>query len=269
MSALEFILQSGLAAIIALVIAWLAKNFLVQLVASAVRFDFDAKLEQLRSELRSKAADLEALRSGVLSEMTATRTAIARRTMEAADKLWSITNEWHGLMSLVMAMGTLDFEASSANIEKEPKLREVFKMIMQDAPQKFASLTNAGENERPYISDVCWALFSAYRAIFVTAYSKVYVLANGVDARKFLTPQGIDGVLLAALPEHAAMIRLGPQKHQELADLLRTRILHELRNVIEGKGQDAAAVERAASASKLAEELVLKQSAATVKAFAK
>lgn len=251
---LETFLTSGLAAIYLAIAAFFARQYIIDFISTSVRHDFEKKLETVRAALRAKEAEIEALRSGAFSRVDAIQTAIVARRMKAADDLWDAVIDWQSLTSVVSMMAYVKFDAASERIEHEPKLQSVFKTIAPNVMDTLSKLSGRPDKDRPHLSDAAWALFTAYRSIFSAAASKAHLLASGIDGRTFIKPEGIDDVLLAALPEHKDLVSLGPSGHLQVLDLLRHRILEELRRTIEGKEQDAASVERSAALLSVVEE---------------
>lgn len=251
---METFFASGLAAIYLAIAAFFARRYIIDVISASVRFDFDRKLENLRADLRAKETEIEALRSGALSRMDAIQTAVAARRMKAADDLWETVVDWGSLTSAVSMMGVVKFDAASERIEREPKLQSAFKAIAPNVLDTLNRLSSRGDKDRLHISDSAWALFVAYRAVFLAAAGKAHLLASGIDGRAFIKPEGIDDVLLVALPEHKALIQAGPSGHLQILDILRHRIVDELRQMIEGKEQDAASVERSSEVLSIVED---------------
>ena len=242
---MDSFVSSGLAAIYVGIAVFFARKYIIDLISASVRFDFERKLENVRADLRAKEAEIDALRSGAFSRMDAIQTAVTARRMKAADDLWAAVVEWGKLTHVVSIMAVIKFDVASENVEREPKLQDVFKAIAPNVIDTLNRLFNLGDKDRLHLSDITWALFAAYRAIFLAAAGKAHLLGSGIDGRTFINAEGINDVLLAALPEQKAVIQAGASGHLQLLDILRNRIIEELRRTIEGAEQDAASVERA------------------------
>lgn len=264
---LALFLESSLAAAIVVVVGFLARKYLVEVISQAVRFDFETKLEQLRAELRQKESEIAALRDGALSRMVSIQAAIATRRMQAGDELWRAVVRWNELVPVVTTIGMLKFENVSARIERDSKLQSVLKSLHPgNLLEQTRVLGALAENERPYLSDLSWALFTAYRSIFSGAAAKAHMFANGIDPRPFMNPDGIDQMLRAALPDQEQLIAQGPSSHLQLLDVLKGKILEEIRNYVEGKEQDAESVRRAAAVVRVAAAIELEHTQKAAKA---
>jgi hypothetical protein len=78
---------------------WLSRNLIITRLSNSVKYDYDTKIESLRSDLRrkeemfkselaAKASQIEALRSGALSVAANRQAAIFERQLVAIEKLW-------------------------------------------------------------------------------------------------------------------------------------------------------------------------------------
>lgn len=252
MSFTDWLLSSVLTTAAIAVLAWLGRKWLAEWISASVRHDFDKKLEGLRAELRAKEAQIAALREGALANMIALQNATAQRRLKAADDLWQAVTELNAFTGALVHMSVIKFDAASARIETDPKLRKLFEMTSKIGPENF-DVSATADSTRPYLSDLSWALFSAYRMIFHVAYMKMNLLKLGIDGRQFMKPDAINELLTKALPDHKDYIeKHGHTVHHLLVDPLRDRILAEIRKTIEGKRQDGENVQRAAEIVKLA-----------------
>ena len=250
----NYLVSSGVTLAIIIVLGWLGRKYLATFITEAVKTDFQKDLESFRTELRAKEGQIEALRGGALSGMVTRQTEQARRRMDAADKLWEAVNDYNKLSGAAMTKGVYNFDACSERIEKEPSLQQIFKMSADLLPD-ITELGKSAHAARPYLSDSTWALYQAYTSILMLAYSKMKVLAIGLDGRKFFEFKKTDETLIAALPDLADYIRQnGHAGHHHLLDVLSNRILEELRRTIEGIEQDQESVRRAGAVLKVAEE---------------
>jgi hypothetical protein len=98
----DWLLKSGLAAGLVIVVAWFARKWLLAQISESVRHEYDAKLELLRSDLQAKERQLAALRDGALAHMVSTQTAASQRRLQAVDDLWRAVTEWQRLLGAVM-----------------------------------------------------------------------------------------------------------------------------------------------------------------------
>ena len=100
-------------------------------------------------------------------------------------------------------------------------------------------------------------VFSAYQAIVWFAVAKLHILKLGIADAKLLDPSGVEKLIKSALPHHAEYIeKRGPPAYHYLLDELETRLLVELRQMLEGTESDAANVAQAAEIIKLSEDVM-------------
>jgi hypothetical protein len=251
---LNWIVTSGLAAGVLLVAAWIARKWLLAQISESVRHEYDAKLENVRSELRARENQLAALRDGALTHMVSTQTAASQRRLKAVDDLWQAVTEWQRLAGAVKHMEVIKFEECSKSIESEPNLKEFFRMIQRNTPG-FEGIGATAAGARPYLSDLAWALYTAYTTVFVVAAAQIKILSEGIDGRKFFDFAATDKVLITALPEYESFIKkFGHVGYGQLVDVLTSRILAELRNTVAGKEQDAESIRRASEILKASEQ---------------
>ena len=100
---------------------------------------------------------------------------------------------------------------------------------------------------RPFISEMSWALFSAYRAIISHAVVKIEMLKAGLDDPKIINSTYLHDLLKAVLPHHSAYI----SEHWDrvshfLLEELETRLLNEIRNMLQGIEADRTSIAQAA-----------------------
>jgi hypothetical protein len=245
---------SGLATAFIGIAAYFARRFILDWISVSLKFDFESQLEGIKSELREKEVQISALRSGALWRVDAIQAGIVSKRMKAADDLWATVVEWGKFTHLVSMMGVLDFDKASQSVGSEPKLSRMFNDIAPNVLEEVKKMGNLADKSRLHLSDISWALFSAYKSVFLSAIGKAHLLASGLDGRGLLNPDGINDVLLAAIPEQRDLIANGPSSHVQLLEELRRRILEELRKSIEGAHEDAETIARAASIIRVAEQ---------------
>lgn len=252
---LNWVVTSGLAAGLILAAAWLARKWLSAEISESVRNDYETKLERVRAEIREGETQLAALRNGALSHMVSAQTAASQRRLKAVDDLWEAVTEWQKLAAAVKYMEVIKFEECSKRIEHEPKLQEFFKMISKGVPD-FTGIGRTAASARPHLSELAWALYSAYTTVFVVSATQMKILSEGIDARKFFDFAATDKVLIAALPEYEDYIKkFSHACYGQLIDVLTNKILAELRNALAGREQDAQGVARASEILKASDQL--------------
>jgi hypothetical protein len=102
------------------------------------------------------------------------------------------------------------------------------------------------DEERPFVSDLAWALYSAYAAVVLGGWAVLKMLSFGAeDVDKLINRKHVDDLLKAALPHQAAYIdKYGAGGHVHLLDELERHIIAELRRSLNGEEADAENVKR-------------------------
>lgn len=198
-----------LAGVLLLALGWLAKNWLLTRLKAAVQYEFDQKLERLRSDLRRGEDALRDVRTTALTALAAKETARDTRRIEGIEAVRKATLELRKHSGPAATLAVLNFEEVCNRIEAEPKLQQYFQLTLKDADP--ANLQDpqilTGETARPWISPLVWALFKAYWTSVGYANAIGHMLKLGVDPRKFLAPDKIHEFLATALPDQAHLFK--------------------------------------------------------------
>ena len=106
-------------------------------------------------------------------------------------------------------MREIDFDKASTMVRKDPKARELFK-VLREATAKPDLLSGMVliQSERPFLSARAWAAFSAYFAVLSFAYVQLNLLAvgSGNMTSEALEDEAIKKLLKSALPNSANLI---------------------------------------------------------------
>lgn len=252
-----WVMLVGLAVVSALGLAF--RTWLRSFVEAKVKEGTDSRVEALRSELRnaeerlksdlrSKEAEIAALRDGVLSGR-ANRTALVdQKRLDANDRLWIAITKLSRLKGPAMSLSMLKLEAVSARVPNDPKLREVIKMMMlvenfQDSMKEITT-----DELKPYLSEIAWANYSAYASIIMGAWAVMNMLSIGVEkVQDFVKLEHTRGVLKAVLPHRSSAIdSVGMTGYFHFLDEIEQALLNEIRRELDGERADADSIEKAA-----------------------
>jgi hypothetical protein len=211
----------------------------------AVRTELRKNEEQFKSELRGNENEISILRSSVLAGSTSRQSLLDKRRFEAVEKVWTAVNDLAQLKMLSGLMAILNFK-EVAKEASDPRIQEFLAMIGAGAPD-IKNVKNIARDEQPFLPDLAWAYFNAYSTILFGSLLRYSVLKIGLDdASKLLKEDGTRRILKAALPEFSKFIDENePETYHYLLDELQTRLLSELRKVLEGQEADQAAAQRA------------------------
>ena len=185
---------------------FLFRNLILNRLKSSVEHEFDKKLETLRAELRkseeafkadlhAKQTQIEVLRSGALSGLASRQAALNKRRLEAIDHLWAGIE---ALASLKSAARMMNYKPYLELISEWPELREQFvsqrEVDFQEPPRIDV------HRARPFVSEIAWALFSAYEAILGRAKVQFHMLKAGLNALDHPNSEHLSNLVKVALP---------------------------------------------------------------------
>lgn len=266
-TAMDWLAAFSTTALFAFVL-WLSRNLILTRLTRSVQHEFDIKLAKLQGELwkseklfkadlRSKENQITALSSGALAGMTSRQDVLNKRRLEAVDQLWAAVTALGNAKMIVASMASIKFEAAAKEAANNPKAREVFAAIANNFdPQSIVS--GDAPKARPYVSQMAWALFSAYQAILSLSVTQLQILKNGIDIPDLFNVKSVTDLIKAALPHRAEYIdQYGGVSGYYLLDELEALLLAELRIMLEGREADQANVEQAATILKASEKLMV------------
>lgn len=238
-------------------VLWLMRSLITTRLTKSVQHEFDEKLETLRSnlrkneesfrtELKAKDTQIELLRNGAISGLASRQAALDKRRIEAVDQLWSAVVALAPAKSVSAWMATIKFEAATKEAAKNPQLRQIFEaMGGGNYIKKFGDI-NASK-VRPFISEMSWAIFSAYEAITLFAVTQLQMLKSGLDMPKVLDTKAVSNIVKAALPYYSEYIdKYGASGYHYLLDTLEAQLLSELRKILKGEESDKSTLKQAA-----------------------
>jgi hypothetical protein len=237
-------------------VLWLARSLITTRLKNSVKNEFDSKLEILRSELKTKEAQIESLRSGAMSGLITRQGALYQRKLQAIDQIWSSVKELEKAKYISSILGTLKFEACAERSAKDPKFRDFIEKIGGNFD--ITSLDLSGANHaRPFLTPLAWAYYSAYSSVIIQAFTVMQVLKIGVDnAQEYLNLENSNNLLKTVLPLRKEYIEEhGMSVHHYLLDEVEQLLLMELKNIQDGHEDDKENAQRAAAINKEVEKV--------------
>lgn len=237
-------------------VLWLAKSLILTRLQNSVKSEFDQKIELLRSELKSKEAQIESLRSGAMSGLITRQEALYQRKLQAIDQIWSSVKELEKAKYISAMLGTLNIQVCAKESVKDPKIREFFETLSGNFA--ITNLDVSGSKlARPFLTPLAWAYYSAYSSIIMQAVAVMEILKIGIDsAEKLLKLENTDNLLKTVLPHRSAYIdQHGMSIHQNLLDEIEELLLLELKNIQDGHEDDKENAKRAAEINKEVEKV--------------
>lgn len=236
---------------------WLARSLIFTRLKNSVKNEFDSKLEVLRSELKSKEAQIESLRSGAMSGLITRQGALYQRKLEAIDQIWGAVKELDKAKHISSTMAILEFEACVKESARNPNFRTFIDTVGGNFDPKSLNLSGAAL-ARPFITPLAWAYYSAFSTVIMSAVMKMQVLKIGVDdAEKILRSDYPNKLLKTVLPSRSAYIdEHGSSVHHYLLDEIEELLLFELKNIQDGNEADMDNAKRAAEITKEVETIM-------------
>lgn len=266
MTLIDWLLSTGSTTALLGLAAFLARNLILNRLKASVEHEFNAKLETLRTDLRkseesfkadlrAKETQIEVLRSGALSGLASRQVVMDKRRLEAVEQLWVGIEKLGPLKAGAGIMNAFNFEKSLEIASQSPGVREFFATI----GNTFDPVKLQGSDvhkSRPFVSEIAWALFSAYQAIVLYAMVQVYMLKAGVKDASLLKSDHVTKIVKLALPEMTNYIdTYGSSGYYNLLEPLEAELLKELRRMMRGEESDKASVELAAKIMKEVESV--------------
>ena len=246
---------------------WLLRSLISARLKTSVQYEFDQKIETLRTslrnseesfkaDLRTKENEITLLRSGALSGLASRQATLDKRRIEAVDQLWQAITSLASAKSLSASMAVVKFESAAKIAANDPRLREIFSAMGKNFDHNSLRPLDA-EKARPFVSPIAWALFSAYQAIVSVAAIKLELLKAGLDMPNLIDAKAVERLIALALPHQVEYVKkYGTSSYHYLLDELETRLLEELRSMLRGVDSDRASVEQAAAILKESEQIM-------------
>lgn len=248
------------AGVLALIL-WLGRNLVVTRLRASVQHEFDGKIENLRSALRSREAEIITIRESLLKATSAHQAAIDARKLQAIDAVWK------GMLALRKAgagtaamLAPLKVEAVVKELHKE-NVREFISTVFDKTPSVgvFSEDADIREAEwaRPYLPPIVWAIFLAYHVVVGYVIAQASTLKLGQDPGKFFESARIPELVNLAL-ENSKFPKMRFFENAVLPSVLQSleaRLLEELRLSVSGADADESSAERARRAITLAADI--------------
>lgn len=227
----------------------------------ATKADFRREEELLRAELRARDAEFEALRSGALAGLAARHAEMGKRRIAAVEKVWAnvIDAAKYKMLSKYAEVVKIDtmLEEAEKGGDAGQKVLEFAEILLKSADAvEVEPWDNAPYKERPFLPEIAWALFTAYRQLLMQPVVKLRLLVAGGNRKILADSSKMADVLKKALPGYADFIdKQGPEGHPYLIDQLEEALLSSLRQALDQKDADASAVAQAALIMSAVKEL--------------
>jgi hypothetical protein len=216
-----------------------------------VKSEFRREEDQLKAELRERAAEIEALRSGALSSLAARHAEMGRRRILAVERIWAQVTEMTNLKFLSkfsegIRMDELLKEADKGGPERNKLSDFAGNILRATNSEAIKSNDNPANNERPFVPEITWALYSAYSKLLILPLLQFTAIKFGAPSKILAGPENMSKILKQALPHQSKFIDdYGGSGFPFLVDELEQTLLRSLRHALEQNDSDEAAVAQA------------------------
>jgi len=250
---LAAVTSSGLLA----ALLWLCRTAIVERLGRSVQHEFDRKIESIRSDLRmaeqrfgadlkTRDAENEALRGGALAALSARQAMLDHRRLVAVQRVWAAAVSLHGARAAAGIIAVLERVGAMTRAQKCPDLRRLLASSL--SARVDAQLAAEVESERPFVSDLAWALFGAYRLTLSLAVARAYLLERDMNFSEVFDKSGILQTIKVALPHRVSFLdKHGVDGAFRLIGELERKLLDELRSSLLGQASSEEVIAQAAA----------------------
>ena len=225
-----------------------------------IQLSLDKKMEAYRSEIRKAEEEfkrdiraneqrISSIANVALSGFSGRQNALNARRLQAVEKLWTSKGVLDSGKLAVSFMQAIKFEEAVKVASTNTQLREFFKMMDEKSPftiQLTEKKVQPIESERPFLSPLVWATYSAYSSVIMAAVVRQKFLSTGLDKTDILKTKEIDALVKAVLPEQSGFIdQYGMAANYALLDQLEQKLVISCHDMLNGTGSDEFSVERA------------------------
>ncbi|WP_108063755.1 hypothetical protein [Poseidonibacter lekithochrous] len=239
----------GLSVLIISGLLFIFKTVIKEFFTNSIKHDYDIKLEVLKSELTQNENDLKALRESALEGVSKRQSILYKKQIQSVEILWKdviILSKYKYISSLI---NSLNFEKASVLAEKDTKIRDTFKMIEGEYNIKTVDFF-AGENVKPFISELGWAYYKAYKLIIQNDMLKFEILKIGLNEESLYNNKTLENLLIATIPEKKDLIINKTITSHYLFEILEEKLLRELKKFLKGEENNKESIELASKIMK-------------------
>jgi len=217
----------------------------------AIKIEFQAKLESIKSEIKLRDEALSALRASVLQRSDARAGVLAQRRIAAVERLWTAVIELAPFVMASKMTAPIKLEAmlmqAAKQDEQGKKIRNFAEMYWKMLKIEDIKTTISPENERPFLSETAWARFSLFSSVVTYPVTMLAAIKSGFDPELINDPKPLLDAVKTAMPHFSSLIdEFGTVALAEVRDHIRDLVLEEVVNIIEGKSLDNDHLEQAA-----------------------
>ena len=223
---------------------FLLRNWIVTRLKTSILHEYDNKLEKLRSQLRQHESKMDSIRSTLFSNAAHRDKLVFTKKVNAVEVLWESILLLSPFKVVSAMMGVVDFDKAAESAKTEQGVRDFAKAISGKVDLSDAKLAEVNK-VRPFLSELSWAYFSAYRSVVMNAVLRAKFLESGLPA-ELLNDKAVKELVTTVYPHMKDFINKHDSAilHEFLSDLERD-ILTEINKTLSGKESDEQSFERA------------------------
>jgi len=233
-------------------LGWFFRNWISTRLTSAVRHEYNTKLESLKSDLRTKETyfenelgqhrdQLSAIHSNALGIASLQNQLLESRRIESIEKIWVSVVSLADQKTAAKMMQSVNFDFAVNEAPKDLKIQEMFTSMNQTFkidPKRMKS--DNTDICRLYVSEETWATFSAYKQVIFFAVMKMKILEMGFDGTELIKTNEIANMVKAVLPHQSKFIdQYGVSSLDFLVEEIELKLFKllkdELRGTVAGK----------------------------------
>lgn len=242
----KFIIYPSISVVVIGILFFISKNFILEFIKNAIKYDYDEKIEKLKAEIKSNESDILALRSGALSGIVERQKVLFSRQVLAVEKLWTNMILLMPAKNASMLMQAVDYDEWAKKSERDGNVRKTFEM-MGNSTFQFEKIKNLNALDiRPFVSEILWAYYWSYQSILLHDLTKIELIKIGTYVEKIDDTKHLERLLVAALPEYKETIENNKTtSYYHFLELLENKILNEIKKILDGGESDKDNIEKA------------------------
>lgn len=226
-----------------------AGYFLKAAIEQGIQHGLDRELEKLKGDIRAKELQINALRTGALSKISARHEELDRRRIKSAENIWAATVRQRRFAVAIAFVSNLNVEeiakASGHELEKMKEFG-TFLWSTSTLDQVFEEKTSSPELDRLFLPPSVWAAYQSLSSISARAIAVLAAMKSGAGLTLLKDSAETNKMLKNVLPHQAPLVEKYPEAAMYyLVDELGEKIFRELLLSFEDADGDRKLVEQA------------------------
>lgn len=220
-------------------------------IEGAVRSTFELERQRVDDELERNRNLLSALQS----TMGAAGLASFQRRLLAVEHLWTSVIEMRQALPAAVAIAEVCSDEELLEYERYPTVADAINRMTTNDAVAAATSGKAGQNDRVFVDDVLWSLFSAYQLVVGRAAFRLDLIRSKRDRETFRSDKAIRHVItLVIAPERVPEFSGNRWSLMKLLAEIENRFVTEAQRFISGETAADALRKNAAELITLARE---------------